>query len=83
MDVANAILGSCKLHLGIVTNCETKESEDANCFLASKGFVRSLATSNDSDYQEKSFNDPGSFLWFYHKDMLEKAIQNESNPTNI
>ena len=85
MDVANVILGICRLHLGTGLNCKEEESEGditdfcADWFIASKGFVRSLAKSNDEGCHEKSFNDPGSFLWFYQKEMFEKAIPNESN----
>ncbi len=59
-DVANAILGVCRLVGG--HDLELQKG----WLVATKGFVRPLG---------KAFNDSDSFLWFYLKDFFDKEIQ--------
>ena len=85
VDVANAILGTCKLHMAREEDRNANEPRSdaidlyVDWLVSSKGFVRSIVKSNKDDPIEKNFNDPDSFLWFYHKELFEKEIQNEAN----
>ena len=82
VDAGNAILGSCNLHLGMEKGyCkeeanEPRAGEDVyvDWLVATKGFVRSI---DNGDSTEKSFNNPDSFLYFYHEELFEKDIPNE------
>lgn len=81
VDVANAILGTCNLHLGTEKDRKANEPKGdgidlhVEWLVASQGFVCSLVKNST----EKSLNDPDSFLWFYYKDLFdEKEIQNKS-----
>lgn len=80
IDVANAIFGTCNLHLGMEKDCkvanEPKSDVYVDWLVATKGFVRSI---NKEDSIEKIFNSPDSFLYFYHKELFEKDIPNESS----
>ena len=84
VDVANAILGTCNLYLGMGKGQEEsneREGDDdikklyVEWLAASKGVLRSLVNTSDQEDVERSFNDPNSFLWFCQKETFEKEIQ--------
>uniref|UniRef100_A0A7S4AKQ4 Cyclin-like domain-containing protein n=2 Tax=Pseudo-nitzschia australis TaxID=44445 RepID=A0A7S4AKQ4_9STRA len=86
VDVANAILGTCNLHLGMGKGREESnkgEDEDdikklyVDWLAASEGFLRSLVNTSNQEDVEKSFNDPDSFLWYCQKETFEKEIQKQ------
>eukprot|EP00536_Pseudo-nitzschia_multiseries_P009340 jgi/Psemu1/258030/estExt_Genewise1Plus.C_2580028 len=99
VDVANAILGTCRLHSGTTTTTTTTTMEQStpgdrtnrdpetlrvDWLAASRGFLPSLIGRNDRDGTEKKgFNDPDSFLWFCQSETFEKELQKSNSNSNI
>lgn len=81
VDVANAIFGTCNLHLGMEKDCKEANEPKADhvyvdWLVATKGFVRSI---DKEDSTAKIFNSPDSFLYLFHEGMFAKDIPNESS----
>lgn len=88
---ANAILGLCRLRRaaaaagGDVQSAGGNEDADddeleVDWLVASKGFVPSLVPGGGGEEGGGGalgggFNDPGSFLWEYQKDLVENEMQ--------